>query len=228
MTSNALNGLIAGLAEIEALQRANPSPAKGSGLKRPEVVRAIGRSEVVLLSSHFERYFYAVYQEAVDAVCNSGALSDSLPEKLKLEHSRQPIEKISSMGYERRSLILKEYSARENWLWSPGAPVSGLDAERLLTWMKAPTPKNLVRAYQLWGIDDIFNAITRTNINNGRLRLKLRELVEKRNNIAHGDFTAEATYLDIVQYISAVRKFCTSADKRLARQLVILIGARPW
>jgi hypothetical protein len=228
MPSKALSALADGLAEIEALQRANPSPATGSGLKRPEVVRAIGRSEVVLLSSHFERYLYDVNQEAVDAVCNSSAISDVLPKRLKLEHSRQPIEAISAMAWERRASVLTQYSAQESWLWSPGTPVSIIDADRLLMWMKAPTPKSLIRAFQLWGIDDIFKAITRTSVNNARLRLRLRELVDKRNNIAHGDFTIEATYLDVVQYISAVRKFCVSADRRLARQLGALIGARPW
>jgi RiboL-PSP-HEPN len=228
MPSNALGTLATGLAEIRALQLANPSPAEGSGLKKPAVVRAIGRSEVVLLSSHFERYLYAVNQEAVDAVCNSGAISDVLPERLKLEHSRQPIEIISSTAWEHRASVLRQYSAHESWLWSPGTTVSVMDADRLLMWMKAPTPQSLMKAFRLWGIEDVFGDITRTPVNRARLWLKLGELVDKRNNIAHGDSTIEATYLDVVQYISVVRKFCESVDKRLARQLRSLIGSRPW
>src|ERR1700722_15599003 len=95
MPSNALVALLVGLAEIESLQRPNPSPQQGSGLRRPQIVRAIGRSEIVLLSSHFERYIRAVNEEAVDRVCNSAAFSDDLTERLKLEHSRHVIDTIS-------------------------------------------------------------------------------------------------------------------------------------
>jgi len=228
MPSNSLAALLAGLAEIQALQRANPSPQEGSGLKRPEVARAIGRSEIVLLSSHFERFIYALNEEAVDAICCSAIVSDVLPQKLKLVHSRHAIELISSTVWERRASALTEYSAQESWLWSPNAPVVTLDPGRLLMWMKTPSPKNVVRVFQIWGIDDIFREITRKSVTRGRLRLRLGELVEKRNNIAHGDFTVEATYLDIVQYVWAVKKFCTSTDKRLARQLSVMLSSRPW
>ncbi len=228
MPSNALENLEIGLAEIQALQRANPSPQQGSGLKRPEVVRAMGRSEIVLLSSHFERYIRALNEEAVDSVCNSSMTAADLSERLKLQHARHAIDKIYEITWERRADALTDYSARESWLWEAAAPISMLDSSRLLTWMKAPTAKNVIRAFGLWGIPDIFRAITRKPIHYGRLRLRIDELVEKRNNIAHGDFTVEATYLDVVQYTSAVRRFCTSADLRLASQLSRTLHTRPW
>jgi hypothetical protein len=228
MSSNALNALLAGLAEIRALQRANPTPQQGSGLKRPEVVRAIGRSEIVLLSSHFERFIYALNEEAAASVCAAAVPSGALPEILKLEHSRYAIDSIFATSWERRGRALHQYSADEAGIWIPNAVVIFLDPSRLLTWMKAPNPKNLVRFFQIWGIRDIFSAVTRKKVTNAALRLRLEELVEKRNNIAHGDFTAEATYLDIMQYASAVKTFCTRADVRLARQLKTIIGSPPW
>lgn len=228
MSSSALVGLLSGLAEITALQRANPSPQQGSGLSRPEVARAIGRSEIVLLSSHFERFLYALNEEAVDSICRAAIISDSLPELLRLEHSRHAIDSIFATAWEKRGPALVRYSADEAELWSPSAPINILDASRILTWMKSPDPKSLIRFFRIWGINDIFSDITRKKVTYAALRLKLRELVDKRNNIAHGDFTAEATYLDIVQYVSAVKIFCTRSDARFARHLATIIGTRPW
>jgi hypothetical protein len=228
MASSALNGLLAGLAEIRALQRANPSPQQGSGLKRPDVVRAIGRSEIVLLSSHFEQFIYALNEEAVTSVCAAAVLSSALPEILKLQHSRYPIDVIFATAWERRGPALEQYSTDEAELWSPHATVNSLDAARLLAWMKAPTPVNVIRFFRIWGITDIFSEITRKKVTYAALRLRLGELVDKRNNIAHGDFTVEATYSDIVQYVSAVKKFCTRADARLGKQLGTIVGAVPW
>jgi|SRR5579863_7732260 len=228
MASSALNELLAGLAEIRALQRANPSPQQGSGLKRPEVVRAIGRSEIVLLSSHFEHFIYALNEQAVTAVCEAAVLSSALPEPLKLQHSRYAIDVIFDTAWDRRGPALEQYSTNEAGLWSPHAAVTALDAARLLTWMKTPSPRNLIRFFRIWGITDIFSEITRKRVTYVALRLRLGELVDKRNNIAHGDFTAEATYSDIVQYVSAVKKFCTRADARLGKQLGIIVGTAPW
>ncbi|HEV3357509.1 MAG TPA: HEPN domain-containing protein [Pseudonocardiaceae bacterium] len=228
MPSNALAELMSGLAEIEALQRANPSPLKGNALKKPQIVRAIGRAEIVLLSSHFERYIYAINEEAVEAVCDSAAKAYSLPESLRLHHARPVIDLIAATSWENRSKLLAEYSANEGWLWEPNAEIVRLEASRLLEWMKAPSPKSLVRVFRIWGIHDIFRSITRKSTISSQLRLRIEELVSKRNNIAHGDFTVEATYLDVVQYKSAVRTFCGRVDRKFSQQLKSIIGSAPW
>src|SRR5688572_29172040 len=58
MPSDAFSGLVAGIEEIRHLQAANPTPIGGIAA-RSNVVRAINRSSVVLLTSHLERYIRA-------------------------------------------------------------------------------------------------------------------------------------------------------------------------
>jgi hypothetical protein len=93
--------------------------------------------------------------------------------------------------------------------------------------MKAPNPKSLTRAFQIWGTADIFDAITRTAVTRSRLWKRINELVEKRNNIAHGDFTVEAQSTDVTEYITAVRKFCERSDRQMARNLAAITGGAP-
>jgi hypothetical protein len=121
-------------------------------------------------------------------------------------------------SWEKRGDALRTFIASETWLWTTGR-VGLLEHERLLMWMKAPTPRNLVRYYRYWGIDDIFGVITRRQHTRTDLRLKIDELVRKRNNIAHGDATTEATRADVRSYREATRIFCERADRHLSRAL---------
>jgi len=67
MPSQALLAFDNALGEVRDLGRvARPSLSERTDSLR--IARAVGRAQVVLLSSHFERYFYAVNEEAVDFV----------------------------------------------------------------------------------------------------------------------------------------------------------------
>jgi hypothetical protein len=53
--------------------------------------------------------------------------------------------------------------------------------------------------------------------------------VELRKNIAHGDYTVQATQGDIRQYMSRVKEFCRRVDKRIATTLAKKISiVPPW
>lgn len=229
MGSVALESLLEGVAEISALQRANLSPGQGGGFTRPQVTRAIGRAEVVLLSSHFERYLYAINEEAVDHLLQGAVLAGALPVKIRLLHARSSIDELSKTQWDNRGAQLRHYSEKESDLWLDEKAVANLDPARLLQWMKTPSVESVVRFFRVWGVQDIFASITRKPLNRGRLRLRIEELVSKRNNIAHGDATVEATYLDVIQYTSAAKTFCARADRVMAKQVSGLTGGtRPW
>ena len=228
MASAAFSHLLTGIDEVAALQKANPSPREGGGFTRPQISRAIGRSQVLLLSGHFERYLYTVNEEAVDFVIRCAPEARLLSDDIRLLHTRGVIDALARTEWKNRAEQLREYSARDAGIWVDAEPVSYLSADRLLMWMRTPTCKSIVRLFNMWGIGDIFATITKTKLNRQRLWLKISELVEKRNNIAHGDLTVEARYLDVVQYKSAVRTFCSRADRRMARRLAGICASSPW
>jgi hypothetical protein len=230
MSSKSLENLKVGLAEVSALKAVGTiSASRPAKETRPQLLRALGRAQVVLLSAHLERYVYSVTEESVDHIFNSRIESQLLSEELRLIHSQDAIDKLGRTQWNNRSQQLKEFGQHESKLWVDGAVIDRLVPEQLLGWMKAPNPKNLTRAFQIWGTADIFDSITRTAVTRSRLWMRINELVEKRNNIAHGDFTVEAQPTDVTEYILAVRRFCERSDRTMARNLVgITGGMSPW
>ena len=229
MASQSLVSLEDGLAEVRDLQQANPSPSKGFP-SDVSVSRAIGRASVVILSSHLEGYIYSLNVEAASAVNAVPPTADRLPDPLRLLHSRDPLDVIFETSWEgaQRAQNLSRFMTTDGWLWSSN--VSGqLDPDRLVTWMKSPAPKALARYFGYWGIPDIFGQITRAKHTRDQLWVGLKDLVEKRNAIAHGDLATAATTAEVRSYIRVVERFAKRADGVLARQLARLCGTpRPW
>lgn len=227
MPSEALAAFQDAVREINDLERADPTPIGGTPVD-PAIARVVGRATVVLLSSHFERYIYAINEEAIRHLAISVIDGSQLPESMRLLHARPALDTLFATHWDKRSSQLEEFLSTDGWLWMPISPAR-LDHERLLTWMKAPTPKNLVRYYGYWGITDIFSAITNTPHTRTELWLRLEELVRKRNNIAHGDATTEATPTDLRSYTRSALRFCERADRQMARALRRLVAeVPPW
>lgn len=226
MSSVALSALQAGLLEVGDLEAANPSPTGGPP-RRARVTRAIGRGAVVILYSHFERYVRAINEEAVNALNPSPVVSRQLTERLRLQHSRLAIDGIHLIAWEKRAAALARFVASEAWLWD-AAQTGILKAEPLVDWLVSVEPKLLVRFYAMWGIPDVFSAITRRPTTRTDLRLRIDELVNKRHRIAHGDPAAEATQRDVALYAAAVERFATRADRVLSRHLVRMGAPVPW
>jgi hypothetical protein len=225
MPSSALGGLQAAIAEVGVLLAASSPRPKGLAARTARV-RVLGRACVVLLSSHFERYVYAVNEEAASFVNGAPLTGDLLPEALRLIHSKPVFDGIAQTSWDRRADKLLEMARNESWLWLTGA-TGRLDADRLLHWMTAPKPDKLIRYYKYWGIQDVFSGITRSAQTRGRLFFLVSELVDKRNAIAHGDASAQATRTDVQRYITTVKTFCSRADRLFARRLAQLTASNP-
>jgi hypothetical protein len=229
MSSRSLDALTEALEEVRELQEADPT-APGEIPGNPRVSRVVGRASVILLSSHFERYIYSINEEAVEALNDHPVTFSRLPERLRLLHSRPVVEALAGTAWDGQPRVdrLGEFVELDSWLWG-GGPFGALQHKRLLVWMRAPTPENLTRYYRFWSIQDIFSAVAESPAQLTELRLRLTDLVDKRNAIAHGDVQADATKADIDLYLDAVISFCSGADGVLSDQLIDLFDlVTPW
>lgn len=231
MSSQALHGLLEGVAEVKALRTRYPVPRRGIATGIEAIAaKAHGRACVVLLNSHFERYVHAVNEEAIDWLNSHHCGLDRFQEVFLLTHSRGAIDELAKKSWEKRGSALRSFISTHGPFWSEGGTTGELLHEPLLSWMKAPKPESLERFYRLYGIPNIFESATRSRAARGTLYLGIKELVEKRNNIAHGDAQTEALPADVTRYLGAVAKFANSADKQMARSLKHMSGfeSRPW
>lgn len=208
-----------------------PVPKRGLPTgEKALAAKAHGRACVVLLSSHLDRYIYAVNEETVDWLNAQSCALATFPETFLLQQSKIAVDTLAERAWEKRAPLLRSFVATHGAAWAPDGRSGSLEALPLLAWMKAPTPESLIRFYRLYGVPNIFDVITRTKSTRGRLYLGMRELVEKRNNIAHGDFQTQALATDVTRYLTAACKFAVSADKVLARAARRMAGTAiaPW
>lgn len=229
MASDALAHLRLAVEEIARLQEADPT-LPGAVPKRPDITRAVNRATILLASSHLERYLYNVNEEAIGYINSMSLMSEHLPQPFRLLHSHRAVLDLAETQWDggSRASKLSEFARSEAWLWLDSGQ-GLLDHKRFLAWMTTPRPDQIVRYYRYWQINDIFSATTRRPDTRSYYWLKIGEVVEKRNNIAHGDITTDATRADVRQYTAAVEEFSRWADSVLSRQIGrILSIAKPW
>lgn len=227
MASQAALALETALSEVEELLSADPTP-RGGVSPHPELSRVLSRAAVVLLAGHLERYVRDCNEELVEWVEASKVEGNRVPVALRLRHTQRAVEELARTQWDNRSTRLATFVQSDAWLWSQGA-TGTLEPSRLLEWMRSPKPKSLKAYFAMWGIPDIFTAITRRPNTRADLHLRLASLVDKRNLIAHGDHSVDATPGDIRAYSAAVRVFCARTDATIARHAARSVGAnKPW
>ena len=217
MPSAAYYSLITGAEEVEDILRADPTP-RGGLSPQPSITRALTRAALVMLCGHFERYVRGSIEEAVEIINTTGVERDQLPTKFKLLHTRTGADRLLETDWHRREQAITSFLESDGWLWAD-LPVSRLEGTKLLWNLKSPDPYRLMKLYEIWGVEDIFGRITKAQHTRDRFFSRLTELVQKRNNIAHGTYAVEATRGELMDYLGIVAEFCRRADGVLAHVL---------
>lgn len=228
MPSQALIEFADGLDEIKMLRRHGPRVGKS---KNPSEARAAAianrRSCTVLLSSHYERFIYALNEETVDFLNRLQISTDDVPEAIKLLQCRESIDLVAKSQWDRRGPQLSILAVGDLELWRPGVAAPPINPDPLLGWMKAPKVRDIKRYFKQFDFD-VFKKICRADSSRRHLSLNLQSLVDNRNAIAHGDRSAQPGRPELSGFVTATRTFCERTDREFGKHLAARFGSAPW
>ncbi|MBB6346798.1 hypothetical protein FHU36_003307 [Nonomuraea muscovyensis] len=191
-----------------------------------QLENAVHRACLVLLVAHFEGFAKAALREYVDEICVVRPPARKLPPAFLELFTRDRIQEIASLphGVERVHRTRKLFTAF-SILWDEERSIDPqvISAKILARQMTSLKPDVLREAFALIGIDDIIDTTTSHLFAAGlsvRVDIKLEEIVNKRNSIAHGDYSVKPTSTELEDYLEffmAVGKaFSYSVEKAIA------------
>lgn len=228
MTSQSFQDLSARLAEVASLSQADP--ARSADFSRTQFSGAVNRASIVLLSAHLEGYLEDVVVEAMDSLVQHSALVENIPRLLRALHVEDHIATMEPVKDRkaRAVRIEKLFKAEASW-WVHGAVVQAtmLRQQTVCSEMSNPGAREVKQFLELVGVD--LDAYLRSTGADDLLR-QLNGLVGRRNAIAHGEVSAQATYSDVDAYMTLVEGLCSEIDSAIASsvQAICNIAVLPW
>jgi hypothetical protein len=230
MPSRALEEMIGPrLAEVQTLLGRRPIvPESHRNRQEQEEAGAVNRAAVVLLCAHFEGYLGDLAEDVVDYLNgNAPALSD-IPDALLACQVDDELETIFGMT-DRARRVSRTTSLIESFgtMWV-GNTLSGspLKADALVGDLGNPKPRAVQRLFDRIGIEAVLDQVA---ISSGNATWRLNELVDGRNDIAHG---RERSVLDgdVKRDLRFVRDLSVELDELTNSHLQGICGSpvRPW
>ncbi|MEU0275353.1 MAE_28990/MAE_18760 family HEPN-like nuclease [Streptomyces sp. NPDC006307] len=204
----AYDDFINSTAELHHLLGVRPtSPLERRTDEALQLENAVHRACLVLLVAHFEGFAKAALSEYVDEVCAVRPPVRKVPPEFLELFTRDRIQEIASLppGADRVHRTRRLFTAFSA-LWDQERSIDPrvISAKILARQMTSLKPEVLQESFALIGIDDIVGQATSHLHKSGmsvRVDIKLEEIVNKRNLIAHGDYSIKPTSADLEDYI---------------------------
>ncbi len=230
MPSTALNKLTGNrLGEVDILiGRRPPGPEARRSLAERGEAAAVNRAGFVLLCAHLEGFLGDLVIDVVDYVNSMAPHIGNVPEALLACHVEPEISVIAEITDRvRRADRIARLFTGFGAVWASGT-LSGspLQADAVLKDAGNPKPKSVKKVMARVGIDDVFDRVSLPNVN---VELRLNELVDGRNDVAHGLDRAIQDE-DVDRQRRFVKDFATELDDLVASRLQTMCQApqRPW
>ncbi|MFI9456064.1 MAE_28990/MAE_18760 family HEPN-like nuclease [Amycolatopsis sp. NPDC052450] len=230
--TESLEAFVDSIQEVEILLSAEERPEKslpepGSRRGSRDLKNALSRAGHVMLVAHFEGFVKSSLTEFVDAICDAKPPSRRVPDALLELFTKERIQELSRIedGKQRASRTRRLFAVYSD-LWDEDRSinpklVSGTILARQFT---NAGPESLGAALMLIGAEDPIDEIqadvrARGEFANVNVGVKLQEIVDKRNKIAHGDLSEKPMYSEVRDYLLFLLKVAEAIDKLIARRI---------
>ncbi|MFD5824298.1 MAE_28990/MAE_18760 family HEPN-like nuclease [Lentzea sp. NPDC060358] len=235
--TEAIGDFIESVQEVELLLRAdeapeNALPSPGERRNRRDLKNALCRAGLLMLVAHFEGYVKAALAEFLDEVNGAKPPSRRIPDSLLELFTRDRIQEILRLddGTQRIHKTRKLFNVY-SVLWDDDRAVnpSLLSSRVLARQFTNAKAESLEHVLGLIGVEDALqrvevavrkrlddNSPEATRVN---LSAKLKEIVEKRNRIAHGDLTEKPTVPEVRAYLTFLLCVARSLDELFVERI---------
>jgi hypothetical protein len=206
-------------------------------LPKRKLANVIYCSCVLLFSSYLEKYIESIVVEMIDLVNKANLPVNRIPEQLRnsqikdlLNELEEALEKEKSKTNIEAALIkTKDISERFNWFLNDTQLFHDLSGEPLIgdNRFSNPSPEKIDALFRVFGINSLVgHAIALENKpDRGALRDKVKEMIDKRNDIAHTGGTVVLTREDVISYWVYSRRLVRGIDRILGNETQRITGS---
>ncbi len=226
---------------IDLLRSAPSSVEQLTSDKKRKLANVVYFSCVVLLSSYLERYVESLTVEAIDAINNANPQLHTIPEPLRVAQVKEVLFELSvifqkDMTKDNVSKMIQGSQSLLSdcgWFLDELQPFGKLKGEPLIgdNRFSNPSPEKIDALFHHLGITSLVGRVIglETKPDRGAVRDKVKEMVDKRNNIAHTGGTVTVTEQDVVTYLLYSRRLVRGMDFLVGQEIQkITGGAWPW
>lgn len=218
--------------EVVELLRALPPVAEQlRSRQRSELANAICRACVVLHSSHLERYVESLIVEAVDSINSAELPVVSVPEALRMAQVEVPLRAAYEVKDMNKKIgVLRTFVTDLSWFWADGEVCTKLRGEPLISGFDNPLPNRIDKLFEKLGVNSVVGRAVALDSrpDRGLIEAKVREMVEKRNAIAHTGMTTDLTHEDVRVYLRCSRRLVRNMDIIVGQHLQSLTSYWPF
>lgn len=212
-----------GIREVRVLIKVSdmkrPREAEDAVLSRANAAR---RASVVLLIAHFESYLKSIAEEFVDYLSSGTLESKLMPPALRELHTMVLVRNIqNSASLTERSSHFKKLGQAAQ-LWNDDAKPSrgALRAELLSRVVTSAKPDKIDLLFQIMGgpgkvcDGDIDLKLPDVGPSTLNIRRGVLDVVECRDDIAHGDSSRKPTSQDVERYVALLETLADRLDRK--------------